>query len=244
MTSDAAAPTLARRYIGETLQRLRLDSALKRGQVATELGKTDEAIRRWETGQAPAAVSFIRDMGRPYEPPSDLIGRLCSLALEAKKHGIFEGRNVPSEARVLWESEMTAQVIRSVELENIPGLLQTPEYQIGLQSALLPVSAETAATNRDLRAQRQQHMFGRANPPSLDFVIGRAAINYMSDHPDIRGNQLERLRQAASLAFVDIRVPTGFHAGMMGAFTLITPRKGALGVRPICIHRSGRRSAV
>jgi transcriptional regulator with XRE-family HTH domain len=230
--SSETTPTLARRYIGETLERQRIEAGLSRGRVATELGKSAETIRRWENGEAPVSVSFIRDMGRMYEAPLAVISRLCALALETKQSGLFEGRHVPTEARVLWESETTAQLIRSVELENIPGLLQTPEYHRTVQAAQLPVDAETAERSREFRTRRQRNLFGRKELPRMEFMIGRAAIDYTSRHPGVYADQLARLREVANMPEAEIRVIADFHAGMLGSFTLITPRQGALGARP------------
>lgn len=229
---DDSTPLLARRYIGETLQRMREQKNMTRGQVASELDKSTETIRRWENGEVVISQSFIKHMCEIYDASPAVMSQLRSMALKTKDPGLFEGRNVPAEARVLWESEVTAQLIRSVELENIPGLLQTPAYHQALQGALLPVSTDEAKAAREMRARRQQHLFDSHQLPAMQFIIGRAAIDYTAKHPDLHTEQTARLREVAGLPDVDIRVLADFHAGMLGSFTLITPRPSALGARP------------
>src|SRR5690606_601284 len=97
------------------------------------------------------------------------------------------------------------------------------EYHLAAQEAQLPIAAERAATLRALRTRRQEIVFGRSPLPRMRFVIGPAALAYLDAQPAVRDGQIARLRQAAALPGVEIRVITGFHAAMLGSFTILTP---------------------
>jgi transcriptional regulator with XRE-family HTH domain len=225
-------PTIARRWIGDTLRQLRVDAGRSQAEAAARVGKTEETIRRWEVGKNAVAVSYIRDLGSFYDAPAEVMKRLTSLTLTAQTPGLFEGPHVTPDNRVLWENELSAELLQSVELEYIPGLLQTRDYQRAIQLAMLPAARDVQAANRQNRQARQERVLGQANPPRMQFVIGRAAIDYMDAYPEVRADQVARLREVAAMPHVEIRVLHTFHASMLGSFYMITPRPGALGARP------------
>lgn len=231
MATNPSTPTLARLGLGRMITRIRVRSGKERSQVAAELGTDPETVRRWETGvNAPkkmAITALAESIGATPEERS----RMNTLSLESKDRGIFEGNNVPPDLRVLYETEYTASLIRSLELEHIPGLLQTPEYHVAVQEALLSVEPERAETFRKLRTRRQEIVFGRSPLPRMLFIIGPAALFYLESLPDIRSKQLARLREANAMPGVEIRVITGLHASMLGSFTILTPPRET-GARP------------
>lgn len=225
-------PTVARRFIGDTLRRLRAESGKSQAEAAAYLGKVEDTIRRWESGKNPIAVSFIRDLCGYYDAPADVMSRLTSVAQDAATPGLFEGPHVTPDNRALWENELTAASLRSVELDNVPGLLQTPEYQRAIQAALLPAARDVQAANRQNRQARQERVLGQKNPPDLKCVIGRAVIEYMEVNPNVRDGQIARLREVNAMPNAQVKVLHTFHASMLGSFYLVTPRAGALGARP------------
>lgn len=225
-------PTLARRTLGAMLARSREEAQMERPEVAIELDVHPDTVRRWEIGETGPKPATVRFLGSLYGATATQISRWCALAVDGKQRGLYEGNNVPPELRALVECEITAAHISSLELEYIPGLLQTPGYLRAIQETELPHSAETAEQVTSLRVRRQEYVFG--DPvPELSFVIGFAAMAYMDRlPPDARGEQLDRLREVSELPNVDIRILTGPHAGMGGSFTILTPRKSTVGAVP------------
>lgn len=232
MTSSHHTPSLAKLALGDMLARLRQASGRERHEVAAHVGVDTETLRRWEIGKVAPRPMAIRDLGQVYGATPEEISRMCTLSLDSKKRGMFEGNNVPPDLRVLYETEASTSLIRSLELEHVPGLLQTPEYHRIMQAAQMPADPEHSKTIRELRARRQEILFGRRDLPEMQFIIGPAALFYMSSHDGMRDEQLERLREVAAMPRADIRVITTFHPGMLGSFTVLTPRASALGARP------------
>jgi len=223
MTTQYGTPTLAKIGLGAMIQRLMDDAGVSDNELADAVGVHSDTIDRWKKGLfAPkrAAIGTIVEVTGA--SPAEL-SVMNTLSLESKKKGLFEGNNVPPELRVLYETEATTKLIRSIELEYIPGLLQTREYHLAAQEAQVPIDEEKAATLRRLRTRRQEIVFGRNPLPRMQFIIGIAALAYLDRRPSIRDGQVARLREVAALPGVGVRVITGFHAAMLGSFTMLTP---------------------
>lgn len=231
--STTPTPTLAKIALGAMVTRIREAAGKERAEVAAALGVDTETVRRWENGKIAPKKMAIEAMAKLLGASGAELSRMTTLSLESKRRGMFEGNNVPPDLRVLYETEATAHQIHDLQLEHIPGLLQQPEYHRAVQSAQLPVDDERADQFRRLRTRRQEIVLGRDPLPRMRFIIGRAAMAYLDDIPEVKDDQVKRLREVAALPGVEIRVIAGIHAGMLGSFTILTPP-----------HRSGARPFV
>lgn len=222
MTTQSS-PTVAKIAFGPLLTKIRTRSGRSRADIAAELDVDISTYGRWESGKyapQPTAIGALADaVGATPEEKS----RMRDLAVDARRRGLFEGRSVPPHLRALYELEAIAVRIWSLELEHVPGLLQTIEYHLKVQEFQLPAELAYAETLRMLRQQRYKVMRARADAPELLFLIGESAMRYLDLYPDIKDGQIARLREANSLPNSEVRVITGMHAGMLGAFTIFEP---------------------
>lgn len=231
MSTQYGTPTLAKLGLGAIITRLMEDAGISDNELADAVGVHPDTIDRWKKGQfAPKKAAISAIVTATGASPEEM-SVMNTLSLESKKKGLFEGNNVPPELRVLYETEATARLIRSIELEYIPGLLQTPEYHLAAQEAQVPIDEKKAAVLRQLRTRRQEIVFGRAPLPRMQFVIGIAALAYLDQDQRLRSAQVARLREVAAMPGVEVRVITGFHAAMLGSFTILTPPKST-GAKP------------
>lgn len=205
------------------LERARNDARLSVQDVATQCAVHPTTVRRWETGETGPKPPTIMFLGGLYGASPEQVGRWRALSLGGDNRGWFEGSTVPANLRVLAGNEAYARLIETIELEYIPGLLQVPEYQKAVQTAQLPVDPETSANARDVRAKRQAALFGQPHPPAMHFIIGPAALLHLDGWPEVKKLQIARLREVAAMPTVDVRIIVGFHAAMLGGFTIITP---------------------
>jgi transcriptional regulator with XRE-family HTH domain len=231
MSNQFGTPTLARIGLGVLITRAREEAGMTIPEVASALGIDPETVRRWEKGQVAPKKLAIEALATVIHPTSEQFSRMTTLSLDSKKKGMFEGNNVPPELRVLYETEATARLIRSLELEYIPGLLQTIRYHRTAQAAQVPIEEGRAEVLRRLRTQRQEITFGRSPLPRMRFLIGIAALLYLDHYPDVRDEQIARLREVNEMPGVEIRVIRGLHAAMLGSFTILTP-PSATGAQP------------
>jgi hypothetical protein len=159
------------------------------------------------------------------------LSHLTMLAVRSKERGWWEpyfdvGAEQTSRPKIplFLETEQSALRIWVLETEVIPGLLQTPEYLQILQAAQLLMTDEVTESWRGLRTKRQELLYGRDPFPVLEFIIGRAAVDYLDAMPaNIRDGQIRRLLEVAAMPSVNIRVLTQLHAAAAGSFNLLYP---------------------
>lgn len=229
MTTQSS--NVAKLTLGGFLSRTRKRSGKTPTDVAAALGVDVSTYRRWESGKFAPMPMSIPAIAEAIGATPEEMSRMSALALDSKQRGLFEGRNVPPHLRAFYEIEASAMRIWSLELEHIPGPLQTPEYHREAQSHQLPAEPEFAEILRELRQKRQEIMFDRPDAPELLFLIGGSAMRYLDQHPEVKAAQIDRLREANALRNAEVRVITGMHAGMLSSFTIFTP-PAVTGARP------------
>ncbi|MFD0558479.1 helix-turn-helix transcriptional regulator [Stackebrandtia endophytica] len=207
------------------LKRLREAAGLDVYKVAEHIGYDRTALGRWEQGINVPKIPTIRALAELYGASSVELSKLTTYATQAKRRGVYEHANLPIEVRMLYEAEPVADVIQSLELDYLPGLVQTPEYLRATQAVQIPHPTEVDTAVQDLRRQRQEAVFDNRSP-RVELVFGQSALLYLDSMPEIKSGQVARLRELAALDTVDIRVLTGLHAAMVGAFTIIEPDSG------------------
>lgn len=225
-------PTFALTTLGTMLEQAREAAGLSAKEAAVEIGVVPTTLRRWEMGQTPVSRPNVAFLATLYGVDPSEASAWGTLAVKGKDRGLFEPSDIPASMKALVAAETRAVAISSLELEYIPGLLQTPAYHLAVQSIELPVAPEIAADVRTLRVQRQESVFGRKATPRLEFIIGPAAMFYLSTWPDVEADQMEHLREMAQRTNISIRVITSPHAGMLGSFTLLKPPRSSV-MRPV-----------
>ncbi|GAA4907107.1 helix-turn-helix protein [Stackebrandtia albiflava] len=216
----ATASTLRRRTLGRKLRLLRETAGIKVNDAADHIGLDRTTLQRWERGITAPNGGNIIALGNLYRATDAEISRMKTLATRSAERGIWESAEVPAELRALYEAEGTANLIRSLEMDYIPGLVQTPEYLSAAQSHL-KLSEADAAKVHDVWKKRQAIVF-RHPVPEIRLVFGQSALLYLNGLPEVKRGQVARLREVASTPGVEIRVMTGIHAAMTGAFTIMT----------------------
>lgn len=130
---------------------------------------------------------------------------------------------MPAWFRPYVDLEEAAQVIRTYEVQFIPGLLQTTDYA----RAIIGRGAAQPSADVDRRVElrlRRQQILTSPTPARLWAVIDEAALWRPIGGPDVHRAQLRALLDAARLENVTVQVMpfrVGGHAGEAGAFTVL-----------------------
>ncbi|WP_329457332.1 helix-turn-helix domain-containing protein [Streptomyces sp. NBC_01497] len=133
----------------------------------------------------------------------------------------------PKWFRPYVELEAAATIIRSFEVQTVPGLLQTEEYGREVLAA--------GRTNRDeieelLNGRMgRQAILDRPKPPELWIVIDETVILRRPGCVDNMAGQLQRLLDVSGIPNIVIQVlpfDVGGHAGVDGPFTTLTMDEG------------------
>jgi transcriptional regulator with XRE-family HTH domain len=224
---SASRPTVRRRIVGAQLRRLRESSGVPRQKAGAATGIGDGRLARIESGRAGLEEDDVARLLELYgidgETERDA---LLALAREANRPGWLQAYSdaVPAWFRPYVDLEEAAQVIRTYEVQFIPGLLQTEDYARAVIShGLAEPPADEVDRRVELRIRRQQ-ILAEPNPTRLWAVIDEAALWRPIGGSDVTRAQLRALLDAARLQHITVQVMpfrVGGHAGEAGAFTIL-----------------------
>jgi hypothetical protein len=220
-------PTVLRMLLGAHLRRLREKKGVSREDAGWEIRSSESKISRMELGR----VSF---KGRDVEDLLTLYGvldtgernRLLALAKEANNPGWWHryGDVLPGWFQSYLGLEAAASMIRSYEVQFVPGLLQTEEYA---QAVVLLGHAGAAPEDVERRVQlrmERQRVLLQARGPQLWAVLDEAVLRRPIGGAAVMRNQIRALIRATELPSVRLQIIPfhfGGHAAAGGAFTIL-----------------------
>ncbi len=223
----ADGPTVLRMLLGAHLRRLREAQGVSREDAGWEIRASESKISRLELGRVSFKERDVEDLLTLYGvAEEEERASLLALARRANTPGWWHrfGDVLPNWFQSYLGIEAAASVIRSYEVQFMPGLLQTRDYARAVVLLDNPKVAEAEIERRvDVRMARQQ-LLTRTNPPQLWAVVDEAALRRpMGSHEIMRG-QLEALIDITRLPNVVVQVipfAAGGHAAAGGAFTIL-----------------------
>jgi transcriptional regulator with XRE-family HTH domain len=213
--------------LGTQLRKLREGQGVTRDEAGYAIRASGSKISRLELGRVGFKLRDVEDLLSLYgvtEP--DTRAALLSLARQANTPGWWHQYSdvLPEWFQVYVGLEEAATLIRTYEVQFVPGLLQTEEY--GRAAATIgyaTVHADEIARRVSLRMKRQQ-LLTRPNAPRLWAVIDEAALRRPIGGPDVMRGQIERLIEATKMPNVTLQLlpfSAGGHSGEAGAFTIM-----------------------
>lgn len=220
-------PTVLRILLGSELRRLREARGLTREDAGYEIRASGSKISRLELGRVSFKERDVADLLALYGvKDEDEKEALLGLAREANTPGWWHryGEVLASWFQVYVGLEEAAALIRTYEVQFVPGLLQTEDYARAITvrgHSNAPV--EEIEQRVALRMTRQK-LLDRADAPRLWAVIDEAALRRPIGSPAIMRAQIERLLEATKMPSVTLQVTafgSGGHAAEAGAFTIL-----------------------
>lgn len=220
-------PTVRRRIVGAQLRRLREAAAVSPRQAGESIHTSEAKIGRIEHGRVGldehSVIQLLALYGIHDQEERDA---LLQLVREANRPGWLQAYSnaVPAWFRPYVDLEEAAQVIRTYEVQFVPGLLQTADYARSvIARGMSRPSAEEIERRVELRLRRQR-ILTAPNPIRLWAVIDEAALRRPIGGPDVLRGQLRALLECARLEHITVQVMpfrVGGHAGEAGAFTIL-----------------------
>jgi hypothetical protein len=119
--------------------------------------------------------------------------------------------------------EAAASIIRTYEVQFMPGLLQTEAYARALIRLGSAVSEEEIARRAELRTSRQAILSG-PTPPQLWAVVDEGALRRPVGGIEVVREQIEHLMEMAERPAITLQIlpfHAGPHAAMGGPFTIL-----------------------
>ncbi|KIQ63820.1 XRE family transcriptional regulator [Kitasatospora griseola] len=151
---------------------------------------------------------------------------LLALVREANKSGWWHSYNdvLPNWFQTYMGLEEAAALIRTYEVQFVPGLLQCDEYARAIFAQNRPALADDEIERRVALRARRQKLLTEGRGPKLWAVIDEAALRRPVGGPEVMRAQLEHLVELAQLPSVVLQVMPfrfGAHAGESGAFSVL-----------------------
>ena len=225
--SSAGGPTALRMLLGAHLRRLREAQGISRATAGWEIRASESKISRLELGRVGFKERDVKDLLEFYGvDDDDERERLLDLARDANNPGWWHrvGDVLPSWFQSYVGLEATAAMIRSYEVQFVPGLLQTEDY--AREVVLLGhghASPREIEHRVELRVSRQK-LLTRIEPPRFWAVVDEAVLRRQIGGPEVMRPQLEHMLKAIELPNVRIQIipfALGGHAAAGGAFSIL-----------------------
>ncbi|MCK9898479.1 helix-turn-helix domain-containing protein [Frankia sp. Cpl3] len=226
-TQPGGGPTVRRILLGSQLRRLREEKGISREDAGYHIRASESKISRMELGRVSFKGRDVEDLLTLYGvTDSDEREPLLSLVREANRPGWWHGYGdvLPNWFQPYIGLEEAAALIRTYELQFIPGLLQTEDYArsvINLDSGGTPPDVLERRVNVRMNRQKVLH---RETPLRLWVVIDEAALCRPIGGPKVMRAQLEHLIALCALPNLTLQImPFAFggHAAEGGAFTIL-----------------------
>ncbi|MFF3645448.1 helix-turn-helix domain-containing protein [Streptomyces sp. NPDC002564] len=202
-------PTVLRIVLGTQLRRLRESRGITREAAGDAIRGSHAKISRMELGRVAQKERDVADLLTLYGvlDPDDRAGYL-GLAKRAGTPGWWQQYSdvVPSWLETILGLEEAASVIRSYQVQFIPGLLQTPDYATAVAS-LGEAQGSLRDINRKVEVRlRRQQLITQPGGPKLWFVIDEAAVRRPMGGHAVMQEQIRHLITMAQLPHVTVQV--------------------------------------
>ncbi|HEY8452980.1 MAG: helix-turn-helix transcriptional regulator [Micromonosporaceae bacterium] len=224
---EDGGPTVRRILLGAQLRRLREAKGVTREAAGWEIRASESKISRMELGKVGFKERDVADLLTLYGVTDERERQaLLELARKANAPGWWHvyGDLLPSWFQAYLGLEGAAQLIRTYEMQLVPGLLQTEDYARAVIRIGHPGASVADIERRvDLRMTRQQ-VLTRAQPPRLWAVMEEAVLRRPIGGREVLRNQIEHLIKAIELPNVRLQlVPleAGGYASAGGPFTIL-----------------------
>ncbi|WP_371481649.1 Scr1 family TA system antitoxin-like transcriptional regulator [Kitasatospora sp. NBC_00315] len=202
---------------------------------ATDLRRRREAAgltQRALAGQAHMAPSLLNKIEAGRRLPTKDLSEVADAVFETVDHfqrlwPLVIKYAYPTWFRPYVDLEEAASVIRSYEVQVVPGLLQTEDYARAILAARR-LDRETVEEQVAARLQRQ-HILDGKNAPELWIVLDENVLRRRPSGTAMMRAQLESLVAAADRPRTVIQViplSAGVHAGVGGPFATLTLDEG------------------
>jgi transcriptional regulator with XRE-family HTH domain len=224
---NGSGPTVRRMQVGARLRSLRLAKGITREQAGYAIRGSDSKISRMELGRVAFKERDVTDLLKLYgiEDAAEH-ARLLALAREANTPGWWHayGDVLATWFQNYLDLEQATELIRTYEIQFVPGLLQTDAYARAVIMLGHGRAAEDEISRRaGLRMARQQ-LLTRPDPPRLWAVLDEAVLRRPIGGREVLREQIEHLIAMTALRNVRLQVipfTSGGHAAAGGAFSIL-----------------------
>ena len=223
-----SGPTVLRMLLGSQLRRMREAAGITPDRAGYEIRASRSKISRMEHGRVGFKERDVADLLTLYGLTDDLVrNHMLTLAAHANSQGWWARYDdvVPDWFETYIGLEQATSLIRTYELQFVPGLFQTEDYAravtlLGHRSA----TPEEIERRVMLRLRRQGILTRAESRPKVWAVIDESALRRPLGGRDVMRNQVQHLIDLAEMPQVTLQVmpfDRGGHSAAGGSFSIL-----------------------
>jgi len=214
--------------LGSHLRRLRERAGVSRTDAGWAIRASESKISRLELGRVGFKERDVADLLTLYGvTEARERDRLLELAREANDRGWWHryGDVTPDWFDAYLGLEAAAELIRTYEIQFVPGLLQTAEYARAVARLTPGNSRADDEVERIVALRtRRQRVLDREPPLRLWAIVEEAVLHRPIGGPEVLRHQLDALREAVARPNITLQIiplASAGHAAAGGAFSLL-----------------------
>jgi hypothetical protein len=224
--SPMGGPTALRIQMGTQLRRLRESRGVSRESAGWEIRASESKISRMELGRVSFKERDVADLLTMYGVEGAERDMLVALARQANNPGWWHpfADLLPPWFQSYLGLEEAASLIRTFELQFVPGLLQTADYARAVIKLGHKGASEEEIVRRIQLRQGRRQVLSRPKPPQLWAVIDEAVLRRPIGGVEVMRAQLEALAEASERPDIRLQIISfraGGHAAAGGPFTIL-----------------------
>ncbi|HEX2810679.1 MAG TPA: helix-turn-helix transcriptional regulator [Kineosporiaceae bacterium] len=226
-TPNLGGPTVRRILVGAQLRRLREAKGITRDDAGYVIRGSGSKISRLELGKVSFKERDISDLLSHYGVhDGDQREAILTLARDANAPGWWHNYDdvLPQWFETYVGLEEAASMIRTYEVQFIPGLLQTDDYARAVMIAGRPdLPSDEIEKRVKLRSARQE-LLTRTPAPRFWAVVDEGALRRPIGGSRVMRAQLEHLLDLRELNNISVQIMPfrfGGHAAEGGAFSIL-----------------------
>ena len=219
--------TVRRIQLGARLRALRLAKGLSREQAGFPIRASESKISRMELGRVGFKERDVADLMTLYGVQDTAEReRLLALTREANAPSWWHsyGDVLDTWFQNYLDLEQAAELIRTYEIQFVPGLLQTDAYARAVIKLGFEHAAPDHVDRRAILRMDRKRLLERADAPRLWAVLDEAVLRRPIGGFDVLREQIESLIEICARPMVRLQVMpfnSGGHAAAGGAFSIL-----------------------
>jgi transcriptional regulator with XRE-family HTH domain len=227
LANSSGGPTVLRILLGTQLRRLRQEKGISRHDAGYAIRASHAKISRMELGQVSFKRRDVDDLLQLYgvDDPQQreaLLGLISSANAQGWWHKY--GDVLPQWFGVYVGLEESASIIRTYEVQFVPGLLQSEDYARSVIRLSRTATSEEDVDSRVMMRMHRQRRFVEPQAPRLWAVIDEAVLHRPYGDAEVMRGQVEHLVEMARRPNITIQIATfamGGHPAAGGPFSIL-----------------------